>query len=463
MSMEYDIAIIGSGPGGYVAAIKAAQMGHKVVCIENDSIGGVCLNWGCIPTKALIKNADMWHNIQEAGRLGFNLKGADFDYQKIQKRSRTVSKRLSKGVKFLFKKNKIESIIGTARLLDQNTIKIEDNQDIDKITANNIILATGAHPRTIPGTKIDGENILSSRSALEMKELPESMIIIGAGAIGVEFGYIFNSFGVDVEIIEMMDQILPLEDKEIVRTLQREFKKQKIKTFTSSKVEKIEEIDGRLRVAIEKNGDTEKLNAEKVLMAIGVEPNITGLGLEKLDIATEKGAIKVDINYQTSVENIYAIGDVIGAPYLAHVASEEGIRAVETISGEDTGRIDYKSIPTCTYCQPQVASVGLTEKQAKDKFDNIATGTFNFRGNGKSIATGEITGLVKVIFDANTDILIGGHIVGAEATELLPELTLAVSNRLSYQNLISSIHAHPTMSEAIMEAILDSKNNAIHQ
>ena len=464
MSKNFDIAIIGSGPGGYVAAIRAAQLGHKVACIEKENLGGVCLNWGCIPTKALIKNADMWHQFQNAGKLGFNLENSEFDYTSIQKRSRKVAKRLSKGVQFLFKKNKIDTIYGQARLIDKNSIQIDKKNDKqEKVSADNIIIATGAHPRTIPGVEIDGEKILSSRDALQLKEIPDSMVIIGAGAIGVEFGYIFNSFGTDVTIVEMMPQLLPVEDKEIAKTLLREFKKKKITVKTETRVKEINTDDSGVEVTVEKKGDTEILSADKTLMAIGVQPNIDDLGLEAAGIETDSGAIKVDSNYRTNVDNIYAIGDVIGDPYLAHVASEEGIQAVEQISGYNPEGCDYNAVPGCTYCQPQVASVGLTENEAAEEFDDLAIGTFHFRGNGKSIATGEIAGLVKVIFDKEADIMVGGHIIGAEATELLPELTQAVTNKMTYEQLTKSIHAHPTMSEAIHEAILDAHDESIHQ
>jgi len=463
MSKDYDIAIIGSGPGGYVAAIRAAQLDHKVVCIEKEKLGGVCLNWGCIPTKALIKNADIWNEMQDAEQFGFRIESADFDYPKIMNRSRKVANRLSKGVQFLFKKNKIDTIKGTASLLDKNTININKKDNRETITAGHIIIATGAHPQTLPGTEIDGEKILSSRDALSLQEVPDSLIIIGAGAIGVEFGYIFNSFGSEVTIIEMLPQLLPLEDEEIAKTLLREFKKQKIKVLTNTKVEKISNNNKGIQVTVDKAGETENISAEKALMAIGVMPNIKGLNLDELNIKTKNGIISVDENYRTSLENIYAIGDVIGDPYLAHVASEEGIHAVEVISDKQPEKINYEAVPGCTYCQPQVASVGLTEEQAKDKYGDISTGKFHFRGNGKSIATGDMTGMVKVIFARNSDMLVGGHIIGAEATELLPELTMAVSNQMTYKKLTKAIHAHPTMSEAIMEAILDVRNNAIHQ
>src|SRR6056297_1881452 len=377
MSKNYDIAIIGSGPGGYVAAIRAAQLGHEVICIEKEKLGGVCLNWGCIPTKALIKNADMWHEFQNAKKFGFNFENAEFDYSSIQKRSRKVAQRLSKGVQFLFKKNKIDTIYGHARLTDKNTIEVDKRDDkLEKVNADNIIIATGAHPRSIPGVNIDGEKILSSRDALQLKEVPDSIIIIGAGAIGVEFGYIFNSFGTDVTIVEMMPQLLPVEDGEIAKTLLREFKKKKIKTHTDTRVKEINIENDSVQVTVEKKDETEILSADKTLMAIGVQPNIDDLGLEAAGVTTDSGAIKVDENYCTNVDNIYAIGDVIGDPYLAHVASEEGIQAVEHISGHNPEKLIYNAVPGCTYCQPQVASVGLTENEAAEEFDDLAIGTF---------------------------------------------------------------------------------------
>ena len=461
MSKKYDIAIIGTGPGGYVAAIRAAQIGMEVACIEKDSIGGVCLNWGCIPTKTLIKSADTWNEMQESRKLGLNFEKVNFDYKKIMKRSRKVAGRLSKGVEYLFKKNNIEVIKGEGKIVDPETIQVSGKEE-QEISAENIIIATGAHPQQIPGVKIDGEKVISSKDALQKKQPPESLTIIGGGAIGVEFGYIFNSFGTDVTIVEMMPHLLPNEDSEIVNVLRREFKKKKINILTETKVTKINKTDGGVETILENDGEKDKITSENVLMSVGVAPNIEDIGLKNVGIETSKGAINIDENYQTSVGNIYAIGDVIGAPALAHVASEEGINAVEHIKGENAEKLDYNSVPFCTYSQPQVASVGYNEEEAQSKFDNIQTGTFQFRGNGKAMATGNISGMVKVIFNEENR-LIGGSIIGSEATELLPELTMAVSNSLDYNTINSTIHAHPTLSEAIKEAILDAQDRSIHQ
>jgi len=464
MTEHYDIAIIGSGPGGYVAAIKAAQSGKKVVCIEKSEIGGICLNWGCIPTKALIKNSDMWREFQSVRKYGFSIDNASFDYEKIVNRSRTVAQRLSKGVEFLFKKNNITNIKGFAEFKNENTLNIFDQSHniLQTISADSIIIATGARPKSIPGIKIDKTKIISSKEALVLNEVPESIIILGAGAIGIEFAYIFRSFGADVTIVEMMDQIVPNEDEEIAKELTRSFKKQKIKMLTGTKVKTINNDDDHVSVVVGKNGEQETIKAQYVLMAIGVQPNIENINLGEIGIKTENNRIKVDENYQTNIPGIYAIGDVIGAPCLAHVASEEGILAVRHILGQETHHLNYNAVPGCTYCQPQIASVGFTQKQAEEKGINIKVGHCHFRANGKSMATGEIDGFVKVIFNRDTKKIIGAHIIGNEATELITELTLAISNHMTYKEITSSIHAHPSLSEAVMEAIMNAFDEAIH-
>ncbi len=464
MTEHYDIAIIGSGPGGYVAAIKAAQSGKKVVCIEKSEIGGICLNWGCIPTKALIKNSDMWREFQSVRKYGFSIDNASFDYEKIVNRSRTVAQRLSKGVEFLFKKNKITNIKGFAEFKNENTLNIFDQSHniLQTISADSIIIATGARPKSIPGIKIDKTKIISSKEALVLNEVPESIIILGAGAIGIEFAYIFRSFGADVTIVEMMDQIVPNEDEEIAKELTRSFKKQKIKMLTGTKVKTINNDDDHVSVVVGKNGEQETIKAQYVLMAIGVQPNIENINLGEIGIKTENNRIKVDENYQTNIPGIYAIGDVIGAPCLAHVASEEGILAVRHILGQETHHLNYNAVPGCTYCQPQIASVGFTQKQAEEKGINIKVGHCHFRANGKSMATGEIDGFVKVIFNRDTKKIIGAHIIGNEATELITELTLAISNHMTYKEITSSIHAHPSLSETVMEAIMNAFDEAIH-
>ena len=464
MIESYDLAVIGSGPGGYVAAIRAAQLGMNVACVEKAELGGICLNWGCIPTKALIKNAEVWQSLRSLGEFGITVAQPELDFGKVVQRSRDVAARLSKGIEFLFKKNRIAVIKGSGSLIDSHTIEVvnpDDNSTI-QIGAKNIIIATGARTRSIPGVEIDGKRVIGSREAMVLPQIPKSVIVIGAGAIGVEFAYIFNSFGAEVNIVEMLPQILPVEDEDIAKELTRSFKKNRIGIHTGAKVESVLTKGDSVEVIIDTNGVKKTLTAEYALMAIGVQPNSENLGLEELGVVMQKGWIKVDEHFQTNVPGVFAIGDVIGNPCLAHVASAEGIHAVEFIAGKNPEPVNYTAIPGCTYCQPQIASVGLTEKKALEQGRELKIGRFMFRANGKAIAFGEIDGFVKVIFDAKTEELIGAHIIGAEATELLPELTLAITRKMTFVEIKHSIHAHPTLSEAIIEAVHDAFGEAIH-
>lgn len=463
-SFNYDVLVIGGGPGGYVAAIRAAQKGLKTAVIERDALGGICLNWGCIPTKALLKNAEVMHYYKRAGEFGFQLKEWSFDFAKIIKRSREVADMNSKGVEFLFRKNKIEHVAGTGKLISDHTVLVSGNvkKDEEKITADKIILATGGQSRSFPGTDFDGKLILSSKEAMILEKPPQKMIIIGAGAIGVEFAYFYNAFGTEIHLIEMMPQILPIEDEEIVRQLERAFKKQGIKLYTDTRVEKLTKSAKGVAVTVNANNKKENLIADLALVAIGIQGNVENLGLEDLGIEVEKSAIKVNEFYQTGISNIYAIGDVIGAPWLAHVASHEGIIAVEHLSGGSPHPMDYNSIPGCTYCQPQVASIGFTEKKAKEMGYELKIGRFPFRASGKARAIGEIDGLVKLIFDAKYGELLGAHILGAEATELIAELGIAKNLETTHFELQHTVHAHPTLSEAIMEAAADATGEAVH-
>jgi len=465
MGNKFNIAVIGSGPGGYVAAIRAAQLGLKVACIEKSELGGVCLNWGCIPTKSLIKSAEVWRNVQSLDRFGISCENPQLDFPKVVQRSRQVAERLSKGVEFLFKKNQITVFDGFGHFKDKNTIDLlnSDGTVSSEIVANSIIIATGARTRSIPGVEIDGERVISSHEAMILPEVPKSIVIIGAGAIGVEFAYIFQSFGSEISIIEMLPRLLPVEDEDISRELTRSFKKQRIGIFTDTKVENIITEESSVEVVIDTNGSKRKISAECSLIAIGVRGNIENIGLEKIDVETVNGWIKVNDNYETNVPGVYAIGDVIGNPCLAHVASAEGIHAVEKIAGHNPQPVNYRAIPGCTYCQPQVASVGLTEKRAAEEGYELKIGKFHFRANGKSLTSGEIDGFVKVIFDSNTDRLIGAHIIGNEATELITELTLAITNKMAFNELKNSINAHPTLSETVKEAIEDAYGEAIHK
>jgi len=462
---NYDLIVIGSGPGGYVAAIRAVQLGMNVAVVEKAELGGICLNWGCIPTKALIKNAEVWQNLRSLGEFGITISQPELDFEKVVRRSRNVAARLSKGIDFIFRKNKITVVKGSGKFISADVVEVTNPADNStlRLNAKNIIIATGARPRSIPGVKIDGERIIGSREALIMPRIPKSIIVIGSGAIGVEFAYIFNAFGAEVNLVEMLPQILPIEDEEIAKELTRAFRKQQIGIHTAAKVESVQVKDDSVAAIIDVNGKKMTLTAEYALMAIGVQPNSENLRLEELGVTTQKGWIRVDEHFRTNVPGVFAIGDVIGNPCLAHVASAEGVHAVEFIAGKNPEPVDYTAIPGCTYCQPQVASVGLTEKKALEQSREIKTGRFMFRANGKAIAAGEIDGFVKVIFDAKTQALIGAHIIGAEATELLPELVLAVTRKIKFDDFKHSVHAHPTLSEAIIEAVHDAFGEAVHQ
>ncbi len=465
MSREkFDAVVIGSGPGGYVAAIRAAQLGNKVAVVEREQLGGICLNWGCIPTKVLLKSAEIYATLKQADKFGIKAENVTADFPSIIKRSRQVAARMSKGVQFLFNKNNISVFAGTGQLLTKNVVAIQNEagEISNELEAKNVIIATGARPRSIPGIEIDKENIISSREAMSLAELPKSMIVIGAGAIGVEFAYFYQTMGCQVTLVEMMPTILPIEDREITALLSRSFKKNKMKILTSCHVKKIAVSDNRVTVNIEAEQAHSELEADLALMAIGVRGNFEELGIEKVGVITEKGYIKVNEYYQTSVENIYAIGDIIGPPWLAHVASAEGIRAAERISGIDVRPIDYSSIPGCTYCQPQIASIGLTEVKAVEQGFSLKIGRFPFVANGRSLAAGESEGIVKLIFDKQSNQLLGAHIIHAEATELIGELSVLKSLKIKSSDLVKTVHAHPTLSEAILEAAAAANNEAIH-
>jgi dihydrolipoamide dehydrogenase len=458
---NFDVAIIGGGPGGYVAAIRAAQLGMNVGVIERDRLGGICVNWGCIPTKALLRNAEIYRHFQHADEWGISFKDLKFDFSKIVKRSRDVALRNSKGVEYLFKKNKIEHIAGVGTITGKGKIEVsKDGKSTGAVTANHIIIATGARPRTIPGVQIDGTKIISSTEAMLLEQPPTSMVIMGAGAIGAEFAYFYNAFGTKVTMIEMMPTILPVEDTEISKLLQSSFRKQGIEIYTEAKVESVT-ISKEVTVAVGTKEGKKQFKADVGLMAIGVQGNIENIGLESIGVKVEKGAIVVDDFSRTNIEGIYAIGDVAGPPLLAHVASREGIVCVEKIAGKDPQPVDYENIPGCTYCQPQVASVGMTEERAKAEGHEIKVGRFPFSASGKARAIGETEGLVKLIFDAKYGELLGAHILGSEATEMIAELGVAKTLETTVEGIAGSIHAHPTLSEAVMEAAEDAYGHAI--
>lgn len=466
MTNKYDIAILGGGPGGYVAAIRAAQLGFKTVVIDNEKLGGICLNWGCIPTKSLLKNAELFDNMKNhSSDFGIKISGIEFDFNKIIKRSRDISDRITKNVEMLIKKNKVDRIRGYGKLTSKHQIEVFDNarKKIETVTSSNVIIATGAKPRLLPNIPVDKKNIITSTEAMSLEKLPKDLIVVGAGAIGIEFAYFYSVLGTKVTVIEMLDNILPIEDIEVSQTLEKNFRKRGVEIFTKAVVEKAEVTGNRVNVKVKVNGELKELSAEKVLSAIGVTGNVEGFGLEKLGIELFKNHIKVNKStYETNVPGIYAIGDVIGPPWLAHVASAEGIHCVEGIKGIANPDIDYDNIPGCTYCQPQIASVGLTEKKARENGLEIKVGKFPFMASGKAFAIGEREGFVKLIFDAKYGELLGAHIIGSEATEMIAELTLARSIEATGHSIIKTIHAHPTLSESIMEAAAQAYGEAIH-
>jgi dihydrolipoamide dehydrogenase len=462
MSQQYDIAIIGSGPGGYVAAIRASQLGLKTALIERENLGGVCLNWGCIPTKALLKNAEVIETFKHARDYGISYDNFSFDFGKIIQRSRKVATINSKGVEFLMNKNKIDVHYGNAEITGPGSIQLTGKEGKSTVSAKNIIVATGGRPRPLPGADFDGDKIISSREAMSLDKQPESLVIVGAGAIGVEFAYFYNSIGTKVTIIEMLDSLLPIEDREITSVLEKNFKKSKIDVHTSTKVESVKTSANGVELTYSKDGKSETIKADKVLVAIGVQGNVENLGLEKAGVQVERGFIKTNEWYETNIKGIYAIGDIIGPPLLAHVASHEGTICVEKIAGKTPHALDYESIPGCTYCQPQVASIGLTEEKAKAAGYEIKVGKFPYAASGKARAIGEREGMVKLIFDKKYGELLGAHIIGAEATELIAELGLAKTLESTAVELLNTVHAHPTLSEMIMEAAGDSLGEAVH-
>lgn len=466
MPGNYDIAVLGGGPGGYVAAIRAAQLGFKTVVIDYRALGGICLNWGCIPTKSLLKNVEIYDTMKNhAADFGISYKDLSFDFSKIIKRSRDISDRITKNVEILVKKNKIDRIKGFGKLTSKNSMTVYDDKEkeIDKITFNNLIVATGAKPREISAIPVDKKNIITYFEAMSLEEQPQELIVIGAGAIGIEFAYFYHVLGTKVTVIEMMDEILPIEDKEVSQTLAKSLKKRGIEIYTKATVEKAEVKGNRVEVTVSVNGEKKKLTADKVLNAIGVSGNVEGFGLEKLGVELFKGYIKVNKStYETNVKGIFAIGDVIGPPWLAHVASAEGIHCVEKIKGMNVPDIDYGSIPGCTFCQPQVASIGLTEAKAKEAGYEIKVGKFPFMASGKAFAIGEREGFVKLIFDAKYGELLGAHIIGAEAAEMIAEVGIAKSHGATGHSIIKTIHSHPTLSESVMEAAAAAYGEVIH-
>ena len=461
--MKYDLTVLGGGPGGYFAAIRAAQLGKKVCLIEKDKLGGVCLNWGCIPTKALIKNAEVYSYIKNSEKYGIKVNNVSIDFKKNIKRSRDVSNRLSKGIEFLIQKNKIIHKIGRGELKSKSKVLIEVDKNTEIIDSEYIVIATGARPKSFSGLNLDFKRIISSKEAMLLESIPKKIIIIGSGAIGCEFSYYFNEFGSKIDLIEVKENILPVEDSEISKELEKNFRQSGMSIHTKSKVLKIDSLKSEVLVHLEHNNKKEILKGDYALLAIGVNGNIEDIGLEKLGIEVENSAIKINEFNQTNIPNIYAIGDVSGPPWLAHVASAQGNVSVEHAFNYSTRPIDYLNIPGCTYSQPQVGSLGLTEREAIAKGHDIKIGKYSFKSNGKAMAVGHNQGFVKLIFDNRYGELLGAHIIGSEATELIAELSLAKALETTWEDIAFGIHAHPTFSEAIMEAALDAYGIGIHQ
>jgi len=464
--MNYDLIVIGSGPGGYVAAIRAAQLGMNVAVVERESLGGICLNWGCIPTKALLKSAQVFEYINHAADYGVVVDNAKPDFEKMVARSREVAQGMSKGIQFLFRKNKITVLNGFGKLLRGKKVEVttEDGTKTEYF-AKHIILATGARAKELPNLKIDDKKIIGYRKAMTLEKQPKRMVVVGAGAIGVEFAYFYHTIGTEVTIVEFMEQgLVPREDKDISKELGKLFKRKGINVLGNTSVEKVDSSGKTCKVTVKnrKSGKEEVIECDIVLSAAGVTPNTENIGLEALGITTDRGLVKVDDYYRTNVEGIYAIGDIIPGPALAHVASAEGITCVEKIAGLNPEPIDYNNIPSCTYCSPEIASVGYTEQAAKDAGFEIKVGKFPFTASGKAKAAGAPEGFVKVIFDAKYGEFLGAHMIGANVTEMIAEIVAARKLETTGHEIIKSIHPHPTMSEAVMEAAAAAYDEVIH-
>ncbi len=461
--MNFDLIVIGSGPGGYVAAIRASQLGLKTAVIEKESLGGICLNWGCIPTKALLKSAQVFEYLQHASDYGISVGESKADFNAIVKRSRDVASGMSKGVQFLMKKNKIEVIMGTGIAKPGNKVEVTDaSGKKTEYSAKNIIIATGGRSKELPNLKQDGKKIIGYRDAMNLPAQPKSMIVVGAGAIGIEFAYFYNSIGTKVTVVEFLPSIVPVEDEDVSKELEKIYKKKGINILTGASVEKVDTTGSGCKVTIKSAKGIEILDCDIVLSAVGISTNIENIGLESCGIKTEKGKVLVDDFYQTNIKGYYAIGDIVKGPALAHVASAEGIICVENIAEKKPHPLDYNNIPGCTYCQPEIASVGLTEKAAKEAGYQIKVGKFPFSASGKASASGAKEGFIKVIFDSKYGEWLGAHMIGANVTEMIAEVVVARKLETTGHEIIKSVHPHPTMSEAIMEATAAAYGEVIH-
>ncbi|CAM1364894.1 Dihydrolipoyl dehydrogenase [Tenacibaculum sediminilitoris] len=461
--MKYDVLIIGSGPGGYVTAIRASQLGFKTAVVEKENLGGICLNWGCIPTKALLKSAQVYDYLKHVDEYGLKAEAIDKDFEAVIKRSRGVAEGMSKGVQFLMKKNKIDIIDGFGKVKAGKKVDVTDKDGkVTEYSADNIIIATGARSRELPSLPQDGKKVIGYREAMSLPTQPKSMIVVGSGAIGVEFAHFYNSMGTDVTVVEFMPTIVPVEDKDVSKQMERSFKKAGIKVMTSSSVESVDTSGDGVKATVKTKKGEEILEADIVLSAVGIKTNIENIGLEDVGIITDRDKILVNDWYQTNIPGYYAIGDVTPGPALAHVASAEGITCVEKIAGLHTEAIDYGNIPGCTYATPEIASVGLTEDQAKEAGYELKIGKFPFSASGKAKAAGTPDGFVKVIFDAKYGEWLGCHMIGAGVTDMIAEAVLGRKLETTGHEVLKAIHPHPTMSEAVMEAVADAYDEVIH-
>lgn len=460
---SYDLIVIGSGPGGYVAAIRASQLGMKVAVVERENLGGICLNWGCIPTKALLKSAQVFEYISHAQDYGVSVDGFSADFSKMVSRSRATADKMSKGINFLFRKNKIDVLEGDGKLTKKKSVAVTKDGKTTEYNAKHIMIATGARSRELPNIPMDGEKVFGYRKAMVLDKQPKSMIIVGAGAIGCEFAYFYNTIGTKVTLIEYMDQLVPVEDEEVSKELAKIYKKQGIEVMTGTGVESVDTSGKGVKAKVkDKKGKEQTIEADVLLSAAGISPNTENIGLEDLGIKTDKGRVVVDDYYRTSVPGVYAIGDVVAGPALAHVASAEGIICIEKIAGMNPEPMDYNNIPGCTYCWPEIASVGYTEKAAKEAGYEIKVGKFPFSASGKASAAGANNGFVKVIFDAKYGEWLGAHMIGANVTEMIAEVVAARKLETTGHEIIKSVHPHPTMSEAVMEAAAAAYGEVIH-
>jgi dihydrolipoamide dehydrogenase len=461
---NFDIVIIGGGPGGYVAAIRAAQLGMKTAVVEKAHMGGICLNWGCIPTKALLRTSELYHLMHRAGDFGLKATGISFDIKKVVERSRNVAGQLSRGVSGLMKKNKITVIDGHAKLAGKGKISVEkDGKKVSDLTAKHIIIATGARARTLPGLEPDGKLVWTYREAMVPESMPKSLLVVGSGAIGIEFASFYRTLGAEVTVVEVMDRVLPVEDEEISKFAHKAFEKQGMKIMTSTTVKALKKGKDNVTATLEAGGKTSEITVDRVILAVGIVGNVENLGLEGTKVKVEKTHIVTDQWSATGEPGVYAIGDVTGAPWLAHKASHEGVICVEKIAGQkDVHPLNVKNIPGCTYCWPQVASIGMTEKAAKEKGIAVKVGRFPFMGNGKAIALGEPEGLIKTIFDAKTGELLGAHMIGAEVTEMIQGYAIARTGELTEAELMHTVFPHPTLSEMMHESVLDAYGKVVH-